>query len=123
MTKYSYLEKPKLLSNNIIKKTVFKFATAYDELDDLLGKNEKEKYEIKREKLTKKIQNMLKKPNEWYDKLMDDFSKRIEAIFPYYSYLDTDERKVIEYFEERSSEYFKILDELNSRSKLILEGY
>ena len=54
---------------------------------------------------------------------MDDFSKRIEVIFPYYSYLDTNERKVIEYFEERSSEYFKILDELNSRSKLILEGY
>lgn len=98
-------------------------ATAYDELDDLLGKNDKEKYEIRRGKLTKKIQNLLKKPNEWYDKLMDDFSKSIEIIFPYYSYLDTDERKVIEYFEERSSEYFKILDELNSRSKLILEGF
>jgi len=96
---------------------------AYDELDDLLEKNEKEKYEVRREKLSKKIQNILKKPNEWYDKLMDDFSKRIEVIFPYYSYLDTNERKVIEYFEERSSEYFKILDELNSRSKLILEGY
>lgn len=99
------------------------FATAYDELDDLLGKNDKEKCEIRRGKLTKKIQNLLKKPNEWYDKLMDDFSKRIETIFPYYSYLDTDERKVIEYFEERSSEYFKILDELNRRSKLILEGF
>ncbi|MFX1594373.1 MAG: hypothetical protein ACFFCL_16905 [Promethearchaeota archaeon] len=98
-------------------------ATAYDELDDLLGKKQKEKYEIRREKLTKKIQNMLRKPNEWYDKLMDDFSKRIEVIFPYYSYLDTDERKVIEFFEERSSEYFKILDELNNRSKLILEEY
>jgi len=97
-------------------------ANAYDELDSLLEKNEKEKYEIRREKLSKKIQNMLKKPNEWYDKLMDDFSKRIGAIFPYYSYLDTDERKVIEYFEERSSEYFKILDELNNRSKLILIG-
>ncbi|MFX1601250.1 MAG: hypothetical protein ACFFB6_11695 [Promethearchaeota archaeon] len=98
-------------------------ATAYDELDDLLGKKQKEKYEIRREKLTKKIQNMLRKPNEWYDKLMDDFSKRIEMIFPYYSYLDTDERKVIEFFEERSSDYFKILDELNNRSKLILEEY
>ena len=98
-------------------------ATAYDELDDLLGKNDKEKCEIRRGKLTKKIQNLLKKPNEWYEKLMDEFSKRIETIFPYYSYLDTDERKVIEYFEERSSEYFKILDELNRRSKLNLEGF
>ncbi|MFX1379220.1 MAG: hypothetical protein ACFFA4_08995, partial [Promethearchaeota archaeon] len=98
-------------------------ATAYDELDELLGKKEMEKYKIRREKLIRKIQNMLKKPNEWYDKLMEDFSKRIEIIFPYYSYLDTDERKVIEYFEERSSEYFKILDELNSRSNLDLEGF
>ncbi len=98
-------------------------ATAYDELDNLLEKDEKEKSAVRREKLSKKVQNLLKKPNEWYDKLMDDFSKRIEVIFPYYSFLDTDERKVIEYFEERSSEYFKILDELNHRSKLILEGY
>jgi proteasome lid subunit RPN8/RPN11 len=98
-------------------------ALTYDELDGLLEKNDKDKYEVRREKLIKKIENLLKKPNEWYDKLMEDFSKRIEVIFPYYSFLDTDERKVIEYFEERSSEYFKILDELNNRSKLDLEGF
>jgi len=103
-----------------IEKTI---AAAYDELDKLNEKREGEKYQIKKKKLIKKIQNMLKKPNEWYDKLMDDFSKRVEIIFPYYSYLDTDERKVIEYFEERSSEYFKVLDELNNRSKLKLESF
>ena len=98
-------------------------AVAYDELDKLIEKEDKEKYKNRKDKLIKKIQNMLKKPNEWYDKLMDDFSKRIENIFPLYSYLDTNERKVIEYFEERSSEYYKILDELNKRSELSLEGY
>ncbi|MFX0006250.1 MAG: hypothetical protein ACFFAV_05915 [Candidatus Hermodarchaeota archaeon] len=98
-------------------------ASAYDELDGLIGKNDKEKYENRRKKLSKKILSLLQKPNEWYDKLMEDFSKRIDIIFPYYSYLDTDERKVIEYFEERSSEYFKILDELNKRSKLDLEAF
>ncbi|MFX0143424.1 MAG: Mov34/MPN/PAD-1 family protein [Candidatus Hodarchaeota archaeon] len=103
-----------------IEKTI---AAAYDELDKLTENVEKEKYQTKKNKLIKKIQNLLKKPNEWYDKLMEDFSKRIEIIFPYYSYLDTDERKVIEYFEERSSEYFKILDELNNRSQLNLEGF
>ncbi|MFX1551296.1 MAG: Mov34/MPN/PAD-1 family protein [Promethearchaeota archaeon] len=103
-----------------IEKTI---AAAYDELDKLSENREMEKYQTKRNKLIKKIQNLLKKPNEWYDKLMEDFSKRIEIIFPYYSYLDTDERKVIEYFEERSSEYFKILDELNNRSQLNLEGF
>ncbi len=95
-------------------------ASAYDELDELIGNNEKENYEDRKEKLTKKVRNVLKKPNEWYDKLMEDFSKRIEIIFPFYSYLDTNERKIVEYFEERSSEYSKILDELNRRSKLIL---
>jgi len=95
-------------------------ASAYDELDQLSQIDEKEKYESRRTKLTKKIQGILKKPNEWYEKLMEDFSKRIEMIFPFYSYLDTNERKIIEYFEERSSEYSKILDELNKRSNLIL---
>ncbi|MFW9876850.1 MAG: hypothetical protein ACFFG0_27465 [Candidatus Thorarchaeota archaeon] len=95
-------------------------ASAYDELDKLITKNNKERYENRREKLIKKIQNILKKPNEWYDKLMEDFSNRIELIFPFYTYLDTNERKVIEHFEERSSEYFKILDELNRRSELSL---
>ncbi|UCD02375.1 MAG: hypothetical protein JSV23_05025 [Promethearchaeota archaeon] len=94
---------------------------AYDELDELNENEEKEKYENKKKKFIKKIQNMLKKPNEWYDKIMDDFSKRIEIIFPLYSYLDTNERKVIEHFEERSSEYYKILDELNKRAELKLE--
>jgi len=94
--------------------------TAYDELDKLSEKNEKEQYEKRKEKLKKKIQNMLKTPNEWYDKLINDLSKRIETIFPYYSYLDTNERKVIEYLEERSSEYCRILDELNERSELNL---
>ena len=100
-----------------IEKTI---AAVYDELDELIEKNDKERYEIRKEKLVKKIQNILKKPNEWYDKLMEDFSKRIEIIFPFYTYLDTSERKVIEYFEERSSEYFKVLDELNRRSELDL---
>ncbi len=93
---------------------------AYDELDKLSEKNEKEQYEKRKEKQQKKIQSMLKTPNEWYDKLINDLSKRSEIIFPYYSYLDTNERKVIEYLEERSSEYCKILDELNDRSELNL---
>lgn len=93
---------------------------AYDELDKLSEKNDKEQFEKRKDKLKKKIQNMLKTPNEWYDKLMNDLSNRIEILFPYYSYLDTNERKVIEYLEERSFEYCKILDELNERSELNL---
>ena len=61
---------------------------------------------------------MLAKPNEWYNKLMNDFSKRIDNIFPFYDYLDTNERKIIEHFEKRSSEYSKTLDILNMKSEL-----
>ena len=96
---------------------------AYDELDNLIELKDHEKLEIRKQKLTKKIQNLITKPNEWYDKLMDDFSKRIEAISPLFNYLDTYERKVIEHFEERSSEYYRILDDLNSRAELNLENF
>jgi proteasome lid subunit RPN8/RPN11 len=96
---------------------------AYDELDKLIELKDHEKLEIRKQKLTKKIQNLITKPNEWYDKLMDDFSKRIETISPLFNYLDTYERKVIEHFEERSSEYYRILDDLNSRAELNLENF
>ena len=103
-----------------IEKTI---SEAYDELDKLVEKNETEKFEIRKQKLSKKIQNMLAKPNEWYDKLMDEFSKRIEVISQFFNYLDTYERKIIEHFEERSSEYYKILDDLNVRAELNLENF
>lgn len=95
---------------------------AYDELDKLPKGGESEDYEIRRKKLTKKIHTILKKPNDWYEKLIEEFSKRIEIISPFFTYLDTDERKVIEYFEERSSEYCRILDNLNIRAELNLEN-
>ncbi|MFX1374552.1 MAG: hypothetical protein ACFFA0_01960 [Promethearchaeota archaeon] len=103
-----------------IEKTI---SEAYDELDKLMGRNDNEKYEIRKQKLSKKIQSMLVKPNEWYDKLMDDFAKKIELISPFFAYLDTHERKIIEHFEERSSEYFRTLDDLNERGKLNLDNF
>ena len=98
-------------------------SAAYDELDDLIGKKDEIKFKVRKERLKKKIKTVLKKPNEWYDKLIDDFSKKIDLIYPFYDYLDTTERKVIEHFEERSSEYFKVLNELNKRTKLNLKDY
>jgi proteasome lid subunit RPN8/RPN11 len=81
--------------------------------------NEGDKYEIKKVKFHKKVQSLLNKPNEWYNKMM---SERIERISPFYDYLDTDERKIIEHFETRSSEYYKILDSLNIRAKFELKS-
>jgi proteasome lid subunit RPN8/RPN11 len=96
---------------------------AYDDLDKLEKDIDIDKFEAKKQKLSKKIQNMLSKPNEWYDELMDDFAKKIEAISPFYEYLDTYERKIIEHFEERSSEYYRILDDLNNRAELNLNNF
>jgi len=85
-------------------------------LIDLKKTSQTTNFAKKKEKFSKKIKEMLVKPNEWYKKIISDFTKRIEIIFPFFDYLDTDERKIIEHFEERSSEYQKILDDLNSRS-------
>jgi hypothetical protein len=86
--------------------------------EEILLSSEKntKKYEQKRSKFQKKIQGLLVKPNEWYNKLWSDFSGRIEQIFPYYDYLDTNERKILEHFESRSFEYNKILENLNKRA-------
>ncbi|MFX1573457.1 MAG: hypothetical protein ACFFB0_11960 [Promethearchaeota archaeon] len=98
-------------------------SNAYDQLDKLFHEKKTKEYTLKKQKLSKKLYNMLEKPNEWYDKLMEDFSERIEVISPYFDYLDTNERKIIEYFEQRSSEYYKILHDLNQRAELNLEDF
>ncbi|MFW9780859.1 MAG: hypothetical protein ACFFFB_01095, partial [Candidatus Heimdallarchaeota archaeon] len=73
-----------------------------------------------KKKFKKKIQALLSKPNDWYNKIIEEFTKRIEIISPYFEYLDTDERKIIEHFESRSFEYQTILDDLNKRSEFKL---
>ncbi|NVM17347.1 MAG: Mov34/MPN/PAD-1 family protein [Candidatus Lokiarchaeota archaeon] len=85
-------------------------------LIDLKKTNQTTDFKKKKAKFSKKIKEMLVKPNEWYKKILNDFTKSIEVIFPLFDYLDTDERKIIEHFEKRSFEYQKILDDLNSRS-------
>ncbi|MFX0056963.1 MAG: Mov34/MPN/PAD-1 family protein [Candidatus Heimdallarchaeota archaeon] len=90
-------------------------------LIDIKKSNDSKKFNQKKEKFRKKIQSHLSKPNEWYNKLMDEFTKRIEIISPYFDYLDTDERKIIEYFETKISDYNRILDNLNIRAEFNLK--
>jgi len=89
-------------------------------LHELLELNELKKFEQKKDKFKKKIQVILSKPNDWFNKLSSEFTKRIEIIYPYYDYLDTSERKILEHFEGRSIEYNKILDSLNTRAQFNL---
>ena len=74
------------------------------------------KYEHKKEKYKNRIQHALSRPNQWYAKIMDDFSKKVGEIYPYYDFLDTNERKVLENFESRSNEYHKVLEALNRKA-------
>jgi len=89
-------------------------------LTELSGEKNDPEFKKKKAKYKKKLNEMLAKPNEWYTKIMNDFTKRIDKISPFFDYLDTDERKIIEHFEERISEYSKILDGLKSRSEFNL---
>lgn len=89
-------------------------------LHELLELNELKKFEQKKDKFKKKIHSMLSKPNDWFNKLSSEFTKRIEIIYPYHDYLDTSERKILENFETRSLEYNKILDSLNTRAQFNL---
>ena len=89
-------------------------------LTELNGEENDHEFKKKKTKYKKKLNEMLAKPTEWYTKIMNDFTKRIGRISPFFDYLDTDERKIIEHFEERISEYSKVLDDLMSRAEFNL---
>jgi len=100
-----------------IEKELIKYETNLSELNT--EKNDPE-FKKKKTKYKKKLNEMLAKPIEWHTKIMNDFTKRIGKISPLFDYLDTDERKIIEHFEERISEYSKVLDDLKGRSEFNL---
>ncbi len=100
-----------------IEKDLKKYEVNLSELNAEKNNNE---FKKKKAKYQKKLSDLLSKPNEWYTKIMNDFTKRIEKISLFFDYLDTDERKIIEHFEERISEYSKVLDGLMSRAEFNL---
>ncbi|MHA1240730.1 MAG: Mov34/MPN/PAD-1 family protein [Promethearchaeota archaeon] len=100
-----------------IEKELKKYEVNLSKLNAEKNNNE---FKKKKAKYQKKLSDLLSKPNEWYTKIMNDFTKRIEKISLFFDYLDTDERKIIEHFEERISEYSKVLDGLMSRAKFNL---
>ncbi len=87
------------------------------ELQDLRNLGDLKSYESQKKKYTKKIKNLLKQPLNWLNKINLEFTKRVEIISPYFDYLDTNERKIIEIFESRSSEYRMIYDDLQKKAE------
>ena len=74
-----------------------------------------------KKKYQTKIEKILEKPNEKYQTLNDHYEETMAVIYPFYDYLDTDERKIIENFGERFSEYGEILEYLKERAKFNIE--
>ena len=101
-----------------------KVETEIEELEKellLLKQSNNEKmFETKKKKYNKKIKSLLAKPGNWLEKISNEFSKRVDIISPYFDYLDTNERKIIEIFELRSSQYRTIYNELQSRGEFNL---
>jgi len=67
----------------------------------------KKKFEEAKKKIQGELEKKLLKPKEWLGKIKDRFNEKLEVIRPYYDYLDTAERKIIEYLDERLSSYSK----------------
>ncbi|MFW9950954.1 MAG: hypothetical protein ACFFKA_12625 [Candidatus Thorarchaeota archaeon] len=91
-----------------------------NELIQLKNSNEIQGFDMKKRKYQKKLNSLLAKPGEWLDKITKEFTKRVDIISPYFDYLDTNERKIIEIFEYRSFEYRSIYNELQSRAEFNL---
>ena len=91
-------------------------------LSNLKETNQMDDYKSQSKIFREKLNKLLSKPNELYEKLMDDFTKRIEAINPYFDYLDTEERKIIENFDKSISEYYEILYVLNKKAEIDLNA-
>jgi len=91
-------------------------------LSNFKENNQLDEYNSQSKIFREKLKKILSKPIELYEKLMDEFTMRIETINPYYDYLDTNERKIVEYFEEKISEYYEILEVLNKKAELSLNA-
>ncbi len=103
------------------KKIETEIEKSKEKLKELTNKNDIELFNFRQKELSSKIKNMLLRPNKLYYRIIEDFIKRIDVINPYYDYLDSDERKIIENFERRLNNYYEILDRLNESAELNLE--
>ncbi|MFX1276147.1 MAG: Mov34/MPN/PAD-1 family protein [Promethearchaeota archaeon] len=81
-------------------------------LKKLKEKNEMDKYNEKRREFTSKIQALIDKPYDILYKLMEHFGSVYEKISPFRDFLDANERKKLEHFEEWIYGYFRVLDNL-----------
>lgn len=77
----------------------------------------KKKFEGAKKKIQGELEKRLLKPKEWLGKIKARFNEKLDVIRPYYDYLDTAERKIVEYLEERLNSYTKELEIIEEKLK------
>lgn len=77
----------------------------------------KKKFEDTRKKFKTELEKKLLKPKEWLVKIKTRFNEKLDIIRPYNDYLDTDERRIIEYLDERLNSYTKELEIIEEKLK------
>lgn len=86
--------------------------------DKIYTKSEaKKKFEGAKKKIQGELEKKLLKPKEWLGKIKARFNKKLEVIRSSYDYLDTAERKIVEYLEERLNSYTKELEIIEEKLK------
>ena len=83
-------------------------------IERLIENNLDNEFKSYQQKFKLELKTTLEKPNAIYSTLIEKFVKSMNVVNPYVQYLDTDERKVIEIFQNKISKYYKILSNFNS---------
>jgi len=83
-------------------------------IERLIENNLDNEFKSYQQKFKLELKTTLEKPNAIYSTLIQKFVKSMNVVNPYVQYLDTDERKVIEIFQNKISKYYKILSNFNS---------
>ncbi|MFO7796923.1 MAG: Mov34/MPN/PAD-1 family protein [Promethearchaeati archaeon] len=90
-------------------------------LKKLKAKEEMEEFNKQQEKFKKKILKQLEEPKKFIEAILEDFKDQLKVVFPYYDYLDTSERKLLEFIDQKIHQYHDILDMLESKAQFEIE--
>ena len=84
-------------------------------LKNMVTENQSNNLNSQKRKYQKKIVSQLKPSYKLYNKIKKDYEERMEVISPFFNYLDTKERLIIEYFKKKNFDYFNILESLREK--------
>lgn len=114
-------EEDSLIPN--FRKTIEEQIYEYKEiLRELENKNDIDQMKKQKEKFTKKLFKQLEEPKKFLNKIIEDFKEQLRIIFPYFDFLDTNERKTLEFIDKSIHQYHDILDLLKSEAQFRKEN-